>query len=253
MGSWAKQEQRGLGNPPQVQNRLSCARVLPEKTSVGLVLPVAPCLHQACLTWQGPAVPQNQSDPAPREAWGHLCSVTMAELATVSMSLWDTVITTGYPSTEEAERLKPCTILPPQPRRQCPACEGILPSHPPPCPRAKPWPWPCATGKECTGPERTALQGSGTRPDEYRQEESSGFSPVSWPKLGLQHRLQAGNGRALPPDASAQASPPCECNTCLLWTRSRGVPVGHGEQREAGGAPHKDISWLPYKLLLLSL
>ena len=54
-------------------------------------------------------------------------------------------------------------------------------------------------------------------------------------------------------DASAQASPPCEYNTCPVWTRRRGVPGGQGEQGEAGSAPHQETPWLPCNLLFLSL
>ena len=101
-----------------------------QKLKVSSGLPFTPCLHQACLPWPGPTALQNQRHPAAREARGHLGYLAMAELATMSMSLWATAVTMGRPRTR-------ATLLP-QARRQCPACQGILPSSPPPAPSCPP-------------------------------------------------------------------------------------------------------------------
>lgn len=98
--------------------------------SVSSVLPFTPRLHQACLAPPGPTALQNQRHPALSEAWGHPAYVMMTELATMFMSLWDTVVTMGYPRTR-------ATLLP-QARCQCPACEGILPGPPTLAPRVRP-------------------------------------------------------------------------------------------------------------------
>ena len=83
------------------------AAAVREKMSVSSALPFTPCLHQACLAQLGPMPLQNQHHPAPMEAWGYLAYATVTELATVAMSLWAAVVTTGYPRTAEAERPKP--------------------------------------------------------------------------------------------------------------------------------------------------
>lgn len=89
------------------------------KMRVSSALSFTPCLHQACPTWPGPAALQNQHHPA---AWAHCGYVTVKELASTAISLWDTVVRRGYPSTR-------ATLLP-QVWHLYPACKGILPGLP---------------------------------------------------------------------------------------------------------------------------
>lgn len=86
------------------------------------MLPFPLCLHQACLARPGATALQKQHHPAPREAWGHLACVSVMELARMSLSLWDTAVTTGYPSAR-------ATLLP-QARHQCSACLRGHPARP---------------------------------------------------------------------------------------------------------------------------
>lgn len=126
---------------PAGKGQHAAAAVL-EKLSVSSALPVTPCLHQACLAPPGPTALQKQQHPALMEAWGQLAYMTMAEPATMCMSLWDTVVTTGYPSMVERPRGQ-SLVHPPAPRHavralpakgSCPALRPPLPGfnqHPP--------------------------------------------------------------------------------------------------------------------------
>ena len=159
------------------------------------------------------------------------------ELATVSTSLWATVVTMGYARTVEVERPKPRppslphrTISTLPARGSCPALQPQLSRVQPAPPRlqgitlALALPLPHGEGVRRTstnfpaGVWHTPRQASSRRVLRLL----SSFFAQGWSSA----LLTAWQWSCSPSrDASARASPPCEHNTCPVWTRRRGVPA----------------------------